>query len=68
MRYRYWELSEVQREQARAMFLGAGSGDGYWYELGQDGNVLCRSRRLVDESENKRRELEALATAARGVA
>lgn len=45
MQFSYSQLSDKQREQARAMFLDAGSGrDNYWYETGYDGNVLCRNR------------------------
>lgn len=58
-------MSTANREQARAMFMDAGTGDGYWYELGRDGSVLCRNRRLVDETEERRRDLEARTAAAR---
>lgn len=67
-RLRYWQLTQPQRDQARAMFLDAGTGDGYWYELGQDGNVLCRNRRLIDQINEQYRDLEGRITAARGTA
>lgn len=67
-RLRFWQLNPAQRDQAHAMFLDAGTGDGYWYELGQDGHVLCRNRRLIDELHEQARDIERRTQAARGTA
>lgn len=67
-RLRYWQLTQPQRDQANAMFLDAGTGNGYWYELGHDGNVLCRNRRLIDQINEQYRDLEGRIIAARGTA
>lgn len=43
---RYSELSDAQRNQARARFLDAGTmRDNYWYEVGgASGTLICRNR------------------------
>ena len=58
------QLSTANREQARAMFMDAGTGDGYWYEFGQDG-TMRRNRRLVDETEEAPGSRRAQTAAAR---
>lgn len=66
-RLRFWELSEAQRDQARARFVDAGTGDGYWYETGTDNSVLSRNRRLIDDMQQRGADVDRRVTAARMV-
>lgn len=49
--FEFDDLTERQRDQARARFLDARPGDGYLYELLPDGCVLCRRRAPRDRDE-----------------
>lgn len=44
MHLRFHELTDRQRQQARAYFLDAGTvRDRYWYEVGHINDVVCRN-------------------------
>lgn len=56
VRYFFRYLAPWQQTQARARFLDAGPDDGYTYELGRDGSVVCRKNmRGPDETDGERR-------------
>lgn len=48
-RTEFTNLDAAQQEQASARFFNAGEGDGYLYELGNDGVVLCRQRPVATQ-------------------
>ncbi|MDA8093672.1 MAG: hypothetical protein M0T84_07110 [Betaproteobacteria bacterium] len=47
----FTQLSESEQARARAMFVDARASDGYLYELGVDGKVLCRGRAKQERTE-----------------
>jgi len=47
---KFFELNPEQQRQARARFFNANHNDGWHYEIGTTGHVLCRNRRPPTET------------------